>query len=262
MLELSSRSGLSGDELKAEQGIILTQLGYIKQLRGEDKEALKLYFDVQNQEYSRSFDIFNDIRSVDAATRAIALNNQLSLGPEENPFEAHRLHDQALKSFVSSKPFISQSRLFSANSLLISSQAHKSVNSGIKSYQEVYPFDISASLIRLQRELPSVADPTFSKKLAALYHRDETDVAAALLLIQHQCQQGSMPSAATTLEKLLHALKEKPDVKYAPGLVALAAVLLPKVEKEDKATSLMMEAKDYWSHKRNAVYHIQVRNSF
>jgi signal recognition particle subunit SRP72 len=204
----------------------------------------------------------NDFRSVDAATRAIALNNQLSLEPVENPFETHRLHDQALKSFISSKPFIAQSRLFSANSLLISSQVHKPINSRIKKYQELYPFDISASLIRLYRDLPGVSDPLFSKKLAALCHRDETDVAAALLLIQHECQQGSIQSAATTLERLLHALKEKLDLKYAPGLVSLAAVLLPKVEKEDKATSLMMEAKDYWSHKRNAVHHVLVRNLF
>jgi hypothetical protein len=50
---MCSRSGLSGDELKVEQGIILTQLAYIKQLRGENKEALQLYSDVQNQEYPR-----------------------------------------------------------------------------------------------------------------------------------------------------------------------------------------------------------------
>jgi Flp pilus assembly protein TadD len=95
----------------------------------------------------------------------------------------------------------------------------------------------------------------FAKKLAAIVHRDETDVAAALLLIQLQCQEGNTQLAAATLERLLHALKEKLDIKYAPGLVSLAAVLLPKVEREDKATSLMMEAKEYWSNKKNAVSH-------
>jgi hypothetical protein len=192
---------------------------------------------------------------VDAATRAIALNNQLSLEPRENPFESLRLHDQALKSFVSSKPFIAQSRLFSTNSLLVSSQAYKSVNSGIKKHQEQYHLDFSPSLIRLQNELPPVSDAMFSKKLAAVFHRDETDVAAALLLIQYHCQEGNVPLAAATLEKLLHALKEKLDVKYAPGLVSLAAVLLPKVEREDKATSLMMEAKEYWSNNKKVVCH-------
>lgn len=51
-LELCARSGLSGDELKAEQGIILTQLAFIKQLREPvSEEATKLYDDVQNQPY-------------------------------------------------------------------------------------------------------------------------------------------------------------------------------------------------------------------
>jgi hypothetical protein len=181
------------------------------------------------------------------------LNNQLSLEPRENPFETLRLHDQSLKSFISSKPFIAQSRLFSTNSLLVSSQAYKSVNSGIKKHQEQYPLDFSSSLIRLRNELPPVSDSMFAKKLAAVVHRDETDVAAALLLIQLQCQEGNTQLGAATLERLLHALKEKLDIKYAPGLVSLAAVLLPKVEREDKATSLMMEAKEYWSNKKNAV---------
>lgn len=181
------------------------------------------------------------------------MNNQLSLEQPQNPFETHRLHSEAIKSFLSSKPFAAQSRLFSINSLLISSQAYKSVNSGIKTHQEQYPLDFSASLIGIQKHLPPVTDAGFLKKLSAVFHRDETDVAAALLLIQYQWKEGSTQLAASTLEKLLHALKEKLDIKYAPGLVGLAAVLLPKVEREDKATSLMMEAKEYWSNKKNAV---------
>jgi hypothetical protein len=47
---------LSGDELKAEQGIILTQLAFIKQLREPTtREAIKIYDDVQNQLCSLSW---------------------------------------------------------------------------------------------------------------------------------------------------------------------------------------------------------------
>jgi hypothetical protein len=35
--------------LKAEQGIILTQLGYAKQLRQETEAASKLYDDIQSE---------------------------------------------------------------------------------------------------------------------------------------------------------------------------------------------------------------------
>jgi hypothetical protein len=49
--ELCSRSGLTGEELKAEQGIVLTQLAYVKQLSEPGTDASKLYQDVINQLY-------------------------------------------------------------------------------------------------------------------------------------------------------------------------------------------------------------------
>jgi len=52
---LCSQSGLSGEELKAEQGIILTQLAYVKQLQENDQEALKIYSDVQEQSLAFPF---------------------------------------------------------------------------------------------------------------------------------------------------------------------------------------------------------------
>jgi hypothetical protein len=64
-VELCSRSGLNGEELRAEQGIILTQLAYVKQLLDPSTDAAsKLYRDVQNQPY-----ILHDIPdNVEAST--------------------------------------------------------------------------------------------------------------------------------------------------------------------------------------------------
>lgn len=50
-LELCARSGLSGDELRAEQGIILAQLAFVKQLNNNTDEAAMLLSDIQNQTY-------------------------------------------------------------------------------------------------------------------------------------------------------------------------------------------------------------------
>jgi hypothetical protein len=49
--ELCARCGLSGDELKAEQGIILAQLAFVKQLKANKAEASKLISDIQSQTY-------------------------------------------------------------------------------------------------------------------------------------------------------------------------------------------------------------------
>jgi signal recognition particle subunit SRP72 len=92
-------------------------------------------------------------------------------------------------------------------------------------------------------------------KLKTIFHRDETDVAAAMMLIQMQVQSGNNQMAAGTLEKLLHALKDMTQVKFAPGLVSLAISLFPKVGKEEKATALLLDAKSYWSSKSTVQNH-------
>lgn len=124
---------------------------------------------------------------------------------------------------------------------------------GIKRHQKVHTQDYSASLIRLHG-LPEQSEPSFLTKLSETFHSDESDVAIALLLIQTHASKGNIQTAATTLEKLYHALKDKSEVKYAPGLVSLAMLLFPKIGKEERATIILLEAKNYWSKKQNLVY--------
>ena len=191
---------------------------------------------------------------MDAATRAIALNNQLVIEPRVNPFENQRLHAAAARAFSSSKPFLAQSQPFSANSLLLSSQAHKSKSvAETKKHREMYPLDYSASLMRLYDELNGQTETVFLKKLDTIFHQDETDVCAGLMLIQAHIQRGNFHGAAATLEKLLHALKDSNQVKYAPGIVSLAVLLFHRVGKDDKATTLLMDGKEYWSSQRISV---------
>jgi len=188
-------------------------------------------------------------RIVDSSTHAIALNNQLSIAARANPFENHRLHSAAAAAFTSSKPFLVQSGPFFANSFLLASRAHKSIDRSHK----LHPLDYAASSIRIHHELDGVLETAVLHKMESIFHRDETDVAAALLLIQTQMQNGIPHAAAATLEKLFHALKDTSEVKYAPGLVSLAVLLFPQVGKEERATTLLMEAKTYWSSKDNSV---------
>jgi len=54
-LELCARSGLRGDELKAEQGIIFAQLALVKQLNNNHPEAQNLISDIQSQTFTPPF---------------------------------------------------------------------------------------------------------------------------------------------------------------------------------------------------------------
>jgi len=206
---------------------------------------------VLNQEYLHHD--YSNIRGVDATTKAIALNNQLVLEPRSNPFENYRILSTAEQDISKSKPFSAQSRLFSFNSLLLTSQVHKSISSAMKKHVQSHPLDYSASVVRLHNELPEPSDPAFLSKLTILYYQDEKDIAAALLLIQYHVEKGSIHFAVTILEKLLHALKDYPDIKYAPGLVSLAVLLFPKDDKDDKATSFLLEANKHWQTKGKTV---------
>jgi hypothetical protein len=78
------------------------------------------------------------------------------------------------------------------------------------------------------------------------------------MLIQTQITNGSVYLAAATLERLLHALKDTNEVKYAPGLVSLAVSLFPKVGKEEKAAALLLDAKSYWHSKGNNVRNLRM----
>jgi signal recognition particle subunit SRP72 len=189
---------------------------------------------------------------VDSATKAVAVNNQLVMKPNDNPFENYKIHSIAHNTLSSSNPFSTQAQLFSFNALYLASAAHKSISKGIKHHEAQYK-DFSPALIAVHSSLPPTDDPTFLPRLTSLYYRNERDVAVALLLVQTQLEKGNTHFAVATLEKLFHALKETPGVKFSPGLVALAMVLFPRDDKEDKATALLLEAKKYWSSQNTQV---------
>ena len=105
------------------------------------------------------------------------------------------------------------------------------------------------SLIRLYNDLNGTSPSAALNKLVAAFHRDETDVAVALMLIQVQIKEGNVQGAAITLGKLFSALKEDLDIKYAPGLISLALSVFPKAGMEDRAIRLLMEAKNHWTGK-------------
>ena len=229
--------------MKAEQGIILTQFAYVKQLQeAGSEEALQLYSDIQEQP------------SVDAATRAVAMNNQLALQSSSNPFYNHRISEAISKDLLSSKPFSAQSRPFSVNNIILANGAYKSnIPAEIKRHRQRFPLDYSVSLIRVYNDLKGDNPSVAMNKLVAIFHKDETDVAVALMLIQTQIKENNVQSAAQTLGKLFSALKEEGDVKYAPGLISLALSLFPKVGMEERAIRLLMEAKNHWTSKETSV---------
>jgi len=249
-LELCARSGLTGDELKVEQGIILAQLAFVKLLSNNKAEAAKLISDIQSQTYCLLLVISHHYRNVDAVTRAIAMNNQLVLEPSENPFTNLRILSAAAHSFTPSKPFLAQLRPFNANMALAESIAKKPAKK-----QKLDSLDCATATSRLYMELEDATDVL--AKLLSIFHRDESNVAVGLLLVQWHTQAGNRQDAAAILERLIHASKDL-GVKYVPGLVSLAVSLLP----EEASTPLLLDAKRYWDKQTSSVQSSIIEGTF
>lgn len=161
------------------------------------------------------------------------MNNQLVLEPSPNPYENLRILTAASRSITASKPFLAQLRPFNANMALVESNTKKTKKT------KSDPLDCAATIARLAGELEGTTDVV--AKLTSIFQRDEGNVAVGLLLVQVHSQAGSRQDASAVLERLLHASKDA-EVKYAPGLVSLAMLLLP----EQKSTPLLLDAKTYW----------------
>jgi len=233
-----------------EQGSILAQLAFVKLLSNNKAEAAKLISDIQSQTYFLTLLISHQYRNVDAVTRAIAMNNQLVLEPSENPFTNHRILSSAAYSFTPSKPFLAQLRPFNANMALVEGIAKKPAKK-----QKLDSLDCATAISRLYMELEGATDVL--AKLLSIFHRDESNVAVGLLLVQLHTQAGNRQDAAAILERLIHASKDL-AVKYAPGLVSLAVSLLP----EERSTLLLLHAKTYWDEQTSSVQRSIVDRTF
>jgi hypothetical protein len=172
-------------------------------------------------------------------TRAITMNNQLVLEPSQNPYENLRILTAASRFFTASKPFLAQLRPFNANMALVEASTKKAAKK-----TKSNPLDCAATIARLAAELEGATDVL--AKLTSIFQRDVGSVATGLLLVQVHSQAGNRQDASAVLERLLHASKEA-EVKYAPGLVSLAILLLP----EEKSTPLLLDAKTYWDKQTN-----------
>jgi hypothetical protein len=167
------------------------------------------------------------------------MNNQLVLEPSQNPYENLRILTAASRFFTASKPFLAQLRPFNANMALVEASTKKAAKK-----TKSNPLDCAATIARLAAELEGATDVL--AKLTSIFQRDVGSVATGLLLVQVHSQAGNRQDASAVLERLLHASKEA-EVKYAPGLVSLAILLLP----EEKSTPLLLDAKTYWDTQTN-----------
>ncbi|KAK3685990.1 hypothetical protein B0T22DRAFT_466995 [Podospora appendiculata] len=241
---------LSDDEKKAELVPIIVQQAYVCIKLGKLDEATSLHKSIVLSEVS------------DASTKAIAQSNILVLQAETNPFMAQRLA-QAMPEIVGNdRLFGYQTSIFKRNKYIIDLQAQKFAG-----------VERKTSALLAQDPVPSISSTKCElgvlnaaaacqlqtgkdalKQTLPLLEKRPNDVGLLLTIIQLYLQLQNPTPALYLLEAFFKRLEvantpDHADVRFAPGLVALAVALYHKQGRHGAARTELAKAAAHWQQR-------------
>ncbi|KAI2619127.1 hypothetical protein GGS26DRAFT_595607 [Hypomontagnella submonticulosa] len=239
---------LTADEKKAELLPIMVQHAYVLTNLGKEAEAAALQKSIAASEIP------------EAPTRVIAQNNQVAIGVAgRNPFLTQRLLESAAKLSSSDKLFAYQASVLRSNRYALDLQAQKF--DGIES---------STSKLILQSPSPTASVEVAGlgvinaaahthmrsgaealKQILPLLERRPTDIGLLLTVIQLYVQLQNPGRALSLLEAFLKRLEAAAtpgyeDVRFAPGLVAVAVALYRLQGRLNSIRAELAKASSYW----------------
>ncbi|EAA26607.1 hypothetical protein GE21DRAFT_8042 [Neurospora crassa] len=245
---------LSEEDKKAELAPIIVQQAYVATKLGNLEEAARFHEEV----------VLSDIS--DASTRAIAQSNALILKSESNPYMAQRLADTLPVVTGNDRLFEEQATIFRRNKYIIELQAQKFA--GVKSKttkilsKEAEPTissskcDLGALNAAAVSELQT--GKTALRRILPLLETRPTDVGLLLTVIQLYIQLQNPAQALNLLEAFFKRLEaataseNNADVRFAPGLVALAIALYRQQGRHSAVRSELAKAASHWQSKQKA----------
>lgn len=179
-----------------------------------------------------------------------------------NPFLLQRKAASWEPAVGEAKLFNYQSSLLNRNLLAIDFQSHK-IN-GVKRRTEkglsqsrhpTINADInSLSVLNAAAEVHGVTGKGVLGRLSALSSKRPNDVGLVLTIIQIQIRQGRPGAALSVLDSFLGRLEssealEDKDVRFSPGLVALAVSLMRTQGRQSSAKAELVKAAKHWQHR-------------
>ncbi|KAK3494035.1 hypothetical protein B0T13DRAFT_475277 [Neurospora crassa] len=245
---------LSEEDKKAELAPIIVQQAYVATKLGNLEEAARLHEEV----------VLSDIS--DASTRAISQSNALILKSESNPYMPQRLADTLPVVTGNDRLFEEQATIFRRNKYIIELQAQKFA--GVKSKiakilsKEAEPTiasskcDLGALNAAAASELQT--GKTALRRILPLLETRPTDVGLLLTVLQLYIQLQNPAQALNLLEAFFKRLEaataseNNADVRFAPGLIALAVALYRQQGRHSAVRSELAKAASHWQSKQKA----------
>lgn len=239
---------LSEEDKEAEMQPILVQQAYVYARLGKEKEAQDLLALTRTEE------------GADEDIGLLVENNKAALADApENPYLLQRKCESWPIRGKKSKLFQHQLNILSNNHLVIDLQAQKV--RGVKDrtaatlsraqHPSVQPGINCLSVLNAAAETHQASGKEITRLLRALSKKRPNDVGVVLTLIQIQLDDGHQGQAVSTLESFLSRLEQEggvdaKDVRFSPGLVALAVSLFRTQGRESAAKNELVKSAQYW----------------
>ncbi|KXS95705.1 hypothetical protein AC578_10767 [Pseudocercospora eumusae] len=244
----TSLDDLSEEEKQAELLPIKVQRIYVLERLGRIDEAAKIAQDLDPNAIS------------EPVTRHIAQVNSLSSNPTSNPFIAQRLLSKDLGSqkdhqFRFQDTILSRSRYASDLLALKYDGTAASTNDIIKKQASpnIDAFYTSLSVINAAAHARSQTGKEALKHILPVLERRPNDVGLVLVIVQLYVLTGNSSSAIELMEKFLTRLEQagdaEKDVRFAPGVVGVAASLYDSQGRKGHVRTEFAKAASYWRRK-------------
>ncbi|KAF7187119.1 Signal recognition particle subunit SRP72 [Pseudocercospora fuligena] len=244
----TSLDDLSEEEKQAELLPIKVQRIYVLERLGRIDEAAKIAQDLDTKAIS------------EPVTRHIAQVNAVSSNPAGNPFIAQRLLSKDLSSHRD-HPFRFQDTILSRSRYASDLQALKydgtaaSTNEIIKKQASlnVDAFFTSLAVINAAAHARSQTGKEALKHILPVLERRPNDVGLVLVIVQLYVLTGNSSSAIELVEKFLARLEQagdaEKDIRFAPGVVGVAASLYDSQGRKGHVRTELAKAASYWRRK-------------
>ncbi|KAI0140558.1 hypothetical protein GGR57DRAFT_487774 [Xylariaceae sp. FL1272] len=244
---------LSADDKHAELLPIMVQHIYVLSQLGKHAEATALQKQV----------VASDIP--EAPTRAVAQNNEAALAAaESNPYLAQRIADAAVALSGNDKLFHYQQSIMQRNALGLGLQMQKFKGTKASTHSQICDASSTTGLldaahlgvINAAARAQLGAGKDAIKAILPALEKRPNDIGLLFTIIQLYVQTKNPGPALALLETFLKRLETAttPDyanVRYAPGLVAVAVALYRTQGRQNSIRAELAKASTHWRSRSN-----------
>lgn len=179
--------------------------------------------------------------------------------PVGNPFLRQRKAESLLASAAQSNLFNYQANILKRNNLIVDLGAFKTKGVADRTQKMLAQAKLptaspeinAASILNAAANTQGLDSKEALRKLQTLAAKRPDDIGLVLTIVQLQLDQQQAGVALTTLTSFLSRLESSDDiyvtdVRFSPGLVALAVSLLRSQQREASAKAEIVKAAEYW----------------